>query len=120
MGAWANYQQEAALKDAMEAPPVAATPGCFLLNPNWPNDTPHPVIAWKIGAMWTVPVTPFGYGDGEEAYVLHPDGRVFRHFPVWGGFIPDCWGNLEEWQSWVAKHYRSPSPTTGSNCPFDD
>jgi len=112
MGAHTNDIREKLIEDAVTGPVVAASPGYFLLDDNNLDEEPLPVIAWRIGNGWILPITTLGdsfvrndeYFDRCEHCTLGPDGKVHRHFSVWGSYIPPTWPSLEAWKDWVNKN----------------
>jgi hypothetical protein len=109
MGAYTDYIREKTIEYAVESPVIAAPPGYFLLDEKHLDEEPLPVIAWRVGYHWILPITTLGdsfvteekYVDKSEHYTLGPDGKVRRHFEVWGSYIPTTWPSLEAWKDWV-------------------
>ena len=81
-------------------PVVTAVPGYSLLDEKEPDGEPQPVIAWRIGRSWTLPVTTLGCMVGEH-YVVQPDGRVARCFKVYGSDVPVLWQSVVDWKLWL-------------------
>ncbi len=77
MGYHSDSEREKDLREAYNGPVATAVPGYSLLDEKEPNGEPQPVIAWRIGRSWTLPVTTLGCMVREH-YVVQPDGRVAR------------------------------------------
>jgi len=69
MGYHSDSEREKDLREAYNGPVATAVPGYSLLDEKEPNGEPQPVIAWRIGRSWTLPVTTLGCMVGEQAVV---------------------------------------------------
>ena len=114
MGYHSDSEREKDLREAYNGPVATAVPGYSLLDEKEPNGEPQPVIAWRIGRSWTLPVTTLGCMVGEH-YVVQPDGRVARCFKVYrfrrAGALAKR-GRLEvmaAWQRKTTRHATSPN-----------
>jgi hypothetical protein len=96
MGTRSDTQHEAIMNEAANGPIVAAAPGYFSLDCRWPDSAPESVLAWRVGSEVVLPVTRWGC-DTEEHFVIHPDGTVRPHFPMFGSEVP-TYKSLEEWR----------------------
>ena len=86
-----------ALAASVDWPLVAAAPGYFALDREWPDTPPEPVLAWRIGPNVALPTTRHGYKP-EETYVQHPDGIVRPHgHKTIGSHLPN-FDSLDAWR----------------------
>ena len=95
-----TLKEKRIFREAHNGPVVTAVPGYFLLDEKEPDGEPQPVIAWRIGRSWTLPVTTLGCMVGEH-YVVQPDGRVARCFKVYGSDVPVLWQSVADWKLWL-------------------
>jgi len=99
MGYHSDSEREKDLREAYNGPVVTAVPGYSLLDEKEPDGEPQPVIAWRIGRSWTLPVTTLGCMVGEH-YVGPtgwPSGPVFQKTIIkLGGGRINC-GNYGHW-----------------------
>jgi hypothetical protein len=107
MGYHTDYEREQDLREAYDGPVVSVAPGYFLLDEKQPDGEPQPVIAWRIGRSWTLPVTALGCMAGEH-YVIQPDGRVARCFKVYNSDVPVRWESLAAWKLWLGGAQKPP------------
>ena len=103
MGYHSDSEREKDLREAYNGPVVTAVPGYSLLDEKEPDGEPQPVIAWRIGRSWTLPVTTLGCMVGEH-YVIQPGGRVARCFKVYGSDVTVLWESLAAWKLWLGAH----------------
>src|SRR5208337_1759562 len=95
MGSHSDSEREKDLREAYNGPVATAVPGYSLLDEKQPDGEPQPVIAWRIGRSWTLPVTTLGCMVGEH-YVVQPDGRVARCFK---STVQTCRCSGKAWQT---------------------
>ena len=79
MGAHADYVAEAQLEETLkDGTTVAAATGFYALDERYTDQSPEPVIAWRVGVSRVLPITRFGVVY-RECFVAYPDGRVRHH-----------------------------------------
>jgi hypothetical protein len=85
------------LKESVNWPLVAASPGFFTVDPLWPSQEPEAVLAWRVGPELTLPVTRHGYRP-DAAYVVHPNGKIRFHGLSISSAVPD-YESIEAWRA---------------------
>jgi hypothetical protein len=94
---YASVNYDLLLEESVNWPLVAAAPGYFTLDEQWPNEEPEAVLAWRVNQELVLPVTRRGF-EPRESYVVYPDGRV-RHHGVGGpSAVPD-YESIEAWRA---------------------
>jgi len=108
MGYHSDSEREKDLREAYNGPVVTAVPGYSLLDEKEPDGEPQPVIAWRIGRSWTLPVTTLGCMVGEH-YVGPtgwPSGPVFQGLRFRRASALAKRGRLEVMAAWQRKTTR--------------
>jgi hypothetical protein len=89
------------LEDSVNWPLVAAAPGYFTVDEQWPYSEPEAVLAWRVNQELVLPVTRRGF-EPRESWIVYPDGKV-RHHGVGGPSAVPYYVSVEDWQNAVRK-----------------
>jgi len=96
MGAHSDYIAEAALEETYTGGTnVAAATGFYVLDER--DQSPEPVIAWRVGSERVLPITRWGVVC-RECFVAYPDGRVRHHGAPGPAEVPS-YASVEEWRT---------------------
>ena len=98
MGAHTDYVADATLEETLkDGTTVAAATGFCVLDERYPDQSPEPVIAWRVGNDRVLPITRCGVVC-RECFVVYPDGRVRHHHgSPYGSWIPE-FASVAEWR----------------------
>ena len=75
---YTSTMNEQELAESPTWPVVPAGPGFAMVDESCREVGLEPVLAWRVGANVTLPVTRVGFKPN-ECWILYPDGRVRHH-----------------------------------------
>jgi hypothetical protein len=98
MGAHTEYIHYAIMEETHRAGTnVAASSGFYVLDERFSDQSPEPILAWRVGNDLVLPITRAGVAC-RECWVAYPDGHVRHHRPPGGSEVPS-FASVEEWRA---------------------